>query len=89
MVELWSVKNPITLEERKKIKEGIDMGMSYKELGIYVGRSKSGVLRESKRLGTVNNYDPNKAQEHFEKKQKDSRKSISTTLYKKHKHKTS
>lgn len=70
MVELWKVKNPLRIEERRKIKEAIDLGLSYQEMAFFVGRPKSTVQRESKRLGNFMNYDPDKAQNDFEEKQK-------------------
>lgn len=70
MVGKWSCKNPLTIDERYKIKEGLDLGMSYREIGEHVGRNKSVVLRESKRMGIVNKYEPQKAQEDFEMKQR-------------------
>lgn len=66
----WHVKNPLTLHERELIKDGLDMGLTYSELAVHVGRSKSCVLKESKRLGSIHIYDPKKAQDHFEIKQK-------------------
>lgn len=66
MVGKWSCRNPLTFEEREKIKEGLDMQMTYRQLGEYVGRAKSVVMRESKRLGDIRKYDPKKAQQHFE-----------------------
>lgn len=53
-----------------KIKEAIDKGFSYGEMAAYVGRCKSVVMRESKRLGKAEGYDPTKAQQDFENKQK-------------------
>lgn len=69
MVEKWSCINPLTIHERRLIKEGLDLNMSYREISLHTGRCKSVVLRESKRLGEVKNYEPEKAQEHFEQKQ--------------------
>ena len=80
MVERWSVKNPLKLDERKKIKEAIDLGMSYSQMALHVGRNKSTVMRESKRLGDVNDYDPEKAQQHFESGQIEKYKNITQTL---------
>ncbi len=74
MATQWSCKNPLSLEERKLIREGLDLGMSYSQIGIHVGRCKSVVLRESKRLGSSNNYDALKAQDHFEEIQRSRRK---------------
>ena len=70
MVSRWAVKNPLTLEERKKIKQGIDDEMTYREIGEYLGRARSTIQRECKRLGGFWNYDPEGAQKHFEEKQK-------------------
>lgn len=70
MIWKWKVKNPLTIEERKKIKEGIDLHMSYREIAMHVNRSKSTIIRECKRLGSVMDYHPVKAQKHFEEKQK-------------------
>jgi len=69
MVSKWQVKNPLTIEERRKIKEAIDLGLSYSEMALFVQRPKTTVTRESKRLGKFTHYDPEKAQEDFEKKQ--------------------
>jgi IS30 family transposase len=66
MVEKWSVYNPLTIEERILLKEALDLNLSYKEIGLYVGREKSIVIREAKRLGHYSLYDPYKAQEHYE-----------------------
>lgn len=74
MVSQWSCQNPLSLEERKLIKEGLDLGMSYSQIGLHAGRCKSVVLRESKRLGSSENYDALKAQNHFEQIQKFRRK---------------
>lgn len=71
MIQKWIANNPLTIKERIKIKEAIDKGMSYGEMAIYVGRAKSTVMREAKRLGPdVWNYDPKIAQKDFETKQK-------------------
>ena len=70
MVCKWICINPLTIEERRKVKEALDMNMSYGEMAIHVGRCKSVVMRESKRLGSAWNYDPDKAQKDFETKQK-------------------
>lgn len=73
MVELWKAKNPLRIEERRKIKEAIELGLSYRQMALFVDRPKSTVLRESKRLGKFTNYDPDKAQKDFEEKQKNIR----------------
>ena len=71
MVNKWIAINPLTIEERRKIKEGIDLGLSYSQLAIHVGRPKSTVMRESKRINRCPwNYDPELAQKDFEAKQK-------------------
>lgn len=80
MVSRWSVNNALTIEERIKLKEGLDLGMCYREIGKYVGRHKSTMVKEAKRLGTPENYDPIKAQEDFERKQKEKGVAISNTL---------
>lgn len=69
MVEKWSCINPLTIDERRLIKEGLDLNMSYREISIHAGRCKSVVMREAKRLGTCKDYDPDMAQAHFEDKQ--------------------
>jgi IS30 family transposase len=76
MICRWEVKNPLTLEERRRIKEGIDLDMSYQEIADYVGRSKSTVRRECIRLGSYQNYHPEKAQADFENKQRIKRKNF-------------
>ncbi len=70
MVSKWIAINPLTIDERRMIKEGINLNMSYSELSEYVGRCKSVVCREAKRLGKAFDYDPDKAQADFEMKQK-------------------
>ena len=70
MVGIWRSINPLTLHERRLIKQGIDLGMSYGQLAKHVGRCKSVVMRESKRLGKPWDYNPDKAQKDFEAKQK-------------------
>ena len=70
MVEKWSCINPLTIEERRLIKEGLDLNMTYREISLHAGRCKSVVMREAKRLGNIKDYDPDKAQAHFEEKQK-------------------
>ena len=69
MPSKWIAINPLTLEERFKIKEGLILDMSYSQLALHVGRHKSVVMRESKRLGKAEDYDPIKAQADFEFKQ--------------------
>lgn len=69
MVGKWSVRNPLTLAERRKLAKALKMNMTYAQISVYVGRCKSVVLRESKRLGGVENYHPEEAQTDFEKKQ--------------------
>ncbi len=66
----WMCINPLSIDERKLVKEGIDLNLSYSGIAAYVGRPKSTVMREAKRLGTPWNYDPEKAQNDFENKQK-------------------
>lgn len=70
MVNPWPCINPLTIEERRKIQEGLALDLSYSELALHVGRCKSVVLRESKRLGDISDYDPDLAQENFENKMK-------------------
>lgn len=60
----------LTIDDRIKIKEALDMNMSYSEMANYVNRNKSVVLRESKRLGEIKYYDPVLAQQNFESKKK-------------------
>lgn len=76
MVNKWSCKNPLTIEERRLIKEALDLNMNYREIGLHVGRHKSVVMREAKRLGDVSKYDAEMAQTHFEKKQRDKHKKV-------------
>lgn len=80
MVGKWSVKNPLTIEERIKIKEGLDLNLSYSQLAVFVGRYKSTVMREAKRLGTPEEYDPFEAQRNFEQGQIDKYRRITATL---------
>jgi len=69
MVSKWIAINPLTIEERVKVKEGIELNMSYSEIALHVGRVKSVVMREAKRLGSCSDYDPDEAQKDFERKQ--------------------
>ncbi len=69
MVGKWKCFNPLTLEERLKLQQGLKQGLSYGKLALYVGRHKSVVLRESKRLGSHLLYNAEEAQKDFEYKQ--------------------
>lgn len=66
----WIAMNPLSIEERLKIKEGLELDLSYGQLAKHVGRGKSVVMREAKRLGDIRKYDAYKAQKDFEEKQK-------------------
>lgn len=79
MVTKWSVKNPLTIDERRKILEALSLNMSYSQMALHVGRSKSACIRESKRLGETSDYDPDRAQSHFEGIQLSRRKNRSET----------
>ena len=70
MVCKWIANNPLSIEERVKIQEGIDLDFSYRQIGEHVGRCKSVVMREAKRFGSVYEYNAVKAQTDFESKQK-------------------
>jgi len=71
MVSNWIAKNPLKIEERRKIKEGIDLGLSYGQIAISIDRAKSTIIRECKRLKrSVWLYDPDLAQADFEEKQR-------------------
>lgn len=70
----FQVKNPLTLAERIKIKEGLDFNLSYREIAETINRAKSTVIREARRLGEVSKYDPQKAQINFEYIQEKKRK---------------
>jgi IS30 family transposase len=70
MPRKWIAINPLSIDERQKVKEGLDLDLSYSQLALHVGRCKSVVMREAKRLGKAEDYDPMKAQEDFEAKQK-------------------
>ena len=70
MVCKWIANNPLSIQERIKIQEGIGLDFSYRQIGEYVGRCKSVVMREAKRLGSAYEYNAMKAQTDFEAKQK-------------------
>lgn len=70
MVNKFKCRNPLTIEERRLIKEGLDLNMTYREIAIHANRSKTTVIREAKRLGDIEDYDPDEAQRHFEYRQK-------------------
>ena len=76
-------KNPLTLAERMKIKEGLNKNLSYSQLAVFVGRYKSTVMRESKRLGSPEQYDPIEAQKNFEEGQRDKYRRITAKRAKK------
>lgn len=69
MVYKYKVKNHLTLKERQEIRKGIDADLSYLKIAESLGRAKSTVLRECKRLGDPQRYDPLKAHQNFKKKQ--------------------
>lgn len=71
MVQKWIANNPLTLQERRKLFEGLNLGLSYSELAAFVNRPKTTVMREAKRINNdFTKYDPVKAQKDFEAKQK-------------------
>lgn len=70
-MEKWSCRNPLSIEERKSIENGIRLGRSSREIGKEINRNKSIILRESKRLGNSDEYNAEKAQENFEYKQRE------------------
>ncbi len=70
-MEKWSCRNPLTIEDRKIIEEGIKNQLSSREIAKEINRVKSVVLRESKRLGERSRYDATLAQEHFENRQRE------------------
>lgn len=70
MVNMFKCKNHLTLEDRKKIQEGISLGLTYRAIGETINRGKSVIIREAKRLGNFKDYDAEKAQKNFESKQK-------------------
>jgi IS30 family transposase len=55
--------------------------MSYGQMAIHVGRAKSVVMREAKRLGKYTTYDPDKAQQDFEIKTHPDRCKKNESLY--------
>ncbi len=83
MVGKFKVKNPLTLEERRKIQQGLTLNLSYSQLAQHVGRCKSVVMRESKRLGHPSKYTAEEAQKHFEYNQRFSGIKRNSGLYKK------
>jgi len=70
MVFQFKVRNPLTIEERIKIAEGISHHLSYGEMSKSIGRCKSVIRREVNRLGSHKSYDPLSAQKDFEHKQR-------------------
>lgn len=78
----WMCKNPLSLEQRMKIEIGLSMKLTYSELAVYVGRCKSVVLRESKRLGDHKDYDAHLAQQDFEHKQMKRKKNYEEEYHK-------
>ncbi len=76
MPQKWPSRNPLTLSDRKKLKEGLDMNLSYRQLANHIGRTKSTAMFEAKRLGSYKDYDPEKAQKDYEKKAKRALKGV-------------
>jgi IS30 family transposase len=70
MISPWKCRNPLSKKEREQIKEGIDAGMSYREIGKMLNRNHSVIIRDVKRCGAFGAYDPDTAQKDFEAKQK-------------------
>lgn len=83
MAREWMVKNPLTIDERRKIKEGLDSGISYREIALSIGRNKTTIIYESKRLGNLDNYDPEKAQNDFERRQRERKTRVNRLLLQK------
>ncbi len=75
----WSNKNPLTIRERKIIQKGIENKLTSLEIAEQLGRGKTTITREAKRLGSIDDYDAEEAQKDFEKKQFEGRKKISIT----------
>ena len=75
----WSCKNPLTLQQRKEIQDLESRGFSSREIGGMLSRAKSTILRELKRLGIDVEYDPDKAQQDFERKQYEGREKCRQT----------
>jgi IS30 family transposase len=69
MVGKYKVKNHLTLAERRQIREGVEADLSYRRIAEDLGRAKSTIIRECKRLGDPQDYDPLKAHQNFKKKQ--------------------
>ena len=74
MISKWQCKNALTHYQRVLLEQAIIKGLSYREIAEYVGRPKSTVMREAKRLGKPNDYNANEAQADFENKQFNKRK---------------
>lgn len=66
----WIANNPLSFHERELVEEGIKLNLSYSQIAKHVGRCKSVVMRESKRIGTPDEYTALKGQADFEEKQK-------------------
>lgn len=62
--------NHLTIEDRKLIKKGLDQGLTYREIGESLDRSRAVIRREANRLGSFENYIPEKAQADFISKQR-------------------
>jgi len=81
MVSKVKANNPLTIHERRFIKECLNLNHSYGFIAKEMARAKSTIIRECKRLGDFTNYDPDLAQNDFEEKQKNiGTKSNLTTL---------
>lgn len=70
MVSKFKARNPLIIEERRKILNGLENNLSYGKIALSIGRAKSVVIKEAKRLGDIRSYNPEKAQKDFISKQR-------------------
>ncbi len=66
--------SPLTLEERNKIKEFIEVDYSLSSISRLIGRGKNTVVQEVRRNGGRENYNPQKAEQQFVKRVEKGRK---------------
>lgn len=80
MASRWMCRDPLTIDERREIKKYLDLDITYRGIAGIMHRAKSTISREARRLGETVDYDPDRAQEHFEKLQMQTRDKIRQTL---------
>ena len=67
MVVRWACHNPLNIDDRRAIKDGLDAGLTYRAIAKSINRGKTTIQREVLRFKSLDDYDPEKAQAQFER----------------------